>query len=453
MDSTTIDTKKIWEEVLSKVELNISKANFNTWFKDTSIIKYEKGIIFLAVPNEFVKNWLHEKYNKYILKTLRDSINNIRTIEYIVKDTNQTTKKDTLENQFKPSVNNRLSLESFYIDKKDNLNPRYTFDSFIVGSFNELSHVAAQTIIKKQGVIYNPLFVYGKTGYGKTHLIQAVGNEIKNKNSNKKVFYITSEKFSIDCVNSIQQNKVNLFKEKYRKYDVLIMDDIQFLSRKERTQEELFHLFNYLYDNNKQIIFSSDRHPNHIPDIADRLKSRFGAGMMVDIQAPDNESRVQILKLKTKINNFYLSNTVIEHIANEINGNIRELEGIFNSIICQSQLKGRELNIQEIKNLIKTNITPKKNISVKEMVKTVAEFYNIEESSIYEKTRRKEVVKPRQLIMYILREDFGISYPSIGEKLGGRDHTTVIHSCEKIRNNLKVDTSLVQELEQIKSII
>ena len=452
MNSTTIDNKKIWDEVLTKIELDISKANFNTWFKDTSIIKYEKGIIYLAVPNEFVKNWLYEKYNKDILKTLRDSVESIRTVEYIIKDNTQS-KKQNLTNQFSPSINNRLPLDSFYINKKDNLNPRYTFDSFIVGTFNELSNVAAQTIIKKQGVVYNPLFIYGKTGYGKTHLIQAVGNEIKNKYSNKRVFYITSEKFSVDCVNSIQQNKVNLFKEKYRKYDTLIMDDIQFLSRKERTQEELFHLFNYFYDNNKQIIFSSDRHPNHIPDIADRLKSRFGAGMMVDIQAPDNESRIEILKLKTKINNFYLSNEIIEHIASEIKGNIRELEGIFNSIICQSQLKGRELNMQEIKNLIKTNITPKKNISVKEIVKTVAEFYSIEESMIYEKTRRKEVVKPRQLVMYILREDFGISYPSIGEKLGGRDHTTVIHSCEKIRNGLKTDSALAQELEQIKSII
>jgi len=451
--NSTIDNKKVWDEALSKIELNLSKANFNTWFKDTSVIKYEKGIIYLAVPNEFVKNWLYEKYNKYILKTLRDSINNLRTIEYTIKDIAQTNKKESI-NQFTHSINNKLPLEeSFYIDKKDNLNPRYIFDSFIVGSFNELSYVAAQTIIKKQGVIYNPLFVYGKTGLGKTHLIQAVGNEIKDKYSNKRVYYITSEKFSVDCVNSIQQNKVNLFKEKYRKYDTLIMDDIQFLSRKERTQEELFHLFNYFYDNNKQIIFSSDRHPNHIPDIADRLKSRFGAGMMVDIQAPDNESRVEILKSKTRINNFYLSNIIIEHIANEIKGNIRELEGIFNSIICQSQLKGKELNIQEIKNLIKTNIAPKKNISVKEIVKTVANFYNIEENIIYEKTRRKEVVKPRQLIMYILREDFGVSYPSIGEKLGGRDHTTVIHSCEKIRNNLKTDISLAQELEQIKSII
>jgi len=449
---TLIDNKKVWEDALSIVELSLSKANFNTWFKDTSIIKYEKGIIYLAVPNEFVKNWLYEKYNKYIIKILRDSLTDIKTIKFIVKDTKQINKINPLD-QFAPSVNNRLPLDSFYIDKKDNLNPRYIFDSFIVGSFNELSYVAAQTIIKKQGIVYNPLFVYGKTGFGKTHLIQAVGNEIKNKYPNKRVFYITSEKFSIDCVNSIQQNKVNLFKEKYRKYDTLIMDDIQFLSRKERTQEELFHLFNYFYDNNKQIIFSSDRHPNHIPDIADRLKSRFGAGMMVDIQAPDNESRVEILKSKTKLNNFYLADGIIEHIASEMKGNIRELEGIFNSIICQSQLKGRELNIQEIKNLIKTNAVPKKNISVKEVVKTVAGFYNIEESSIYEKTRKKEVVKPRQLIMYILREDFGVSYPSIGEKLGGRDHTTVIHSCEKIKNDLKTDNLLSQELEQIKSIL
>jgi len=452
MDSI-IDNKKIWEEALSKMELSLSKANFNTWFKDTSIIKYEKGVVYLAVPNEFVKNWLYEKYNKYILKELRESLEEIKTIKYIVKDISQINKKSSLDQFATPSINNRLPLETFYIDKKDNLNPRYVFDTFVVGSFNELSYVAAQTIIKKQGIVYNPLFVYGKTGYGKTHLIQAVGNEIKNKYPNKRVFYITSEKFSVDCVNSIQQNKVNLFKEKYRKYDVLIMDDIQFLSRKERTQEELFHLFNYFYDNNKQIIFSSDRHPNHISDIADRLKSRFGAGMIVDIQAPDNESRVEILKSKVRLNNFYLSDGVIEHIANEIKGNIRELEGIFNSIICQSQLKGRELNLQEIRSLIKTNIIPKKNISVKDVVKIVAGFYNIEENSIYEKTRRKEVVKPRQLIMYILREDFNISYPSIGEKLGGRDHTTVIHSCEKIKSSLKIDNILAQELEQIKSII
>lgn len=448
METLAIDNKKIWGQVLSGMELNLSKPNFNTWFKDTYIIKYENGVVFLGVPNEFVKNWLCEKYNKYILKTLREIEESVRAIEYII-DTIQP-EKSTQSNQTTNIFNNKLPLEHCYIDKKDNLNPRYIFDSFIVGAFNELSFVAAQTVLKKQGIVYNPLFVYGKTGYGKTHLLQAVGNEFKK--NNKKVFYITSEKFSIDCVNSIQQNKVNLFKEKYRKYDVLIMDDIQFLSRKERTQEELFHLFNYLYDNNKQIIFSSDRHPNYILDIADRLKSRFSAGMMVDIQMPDTESRVEIIKSKIKLNNFFLADDIINCVADEIKGNIRELEGIFNSIMCQSHMKGQELSLPEVKHLIQTNISPKKLVSIKEIVKIVSEFYNIEENSIYEKVRRKEVVKPRQLIMYILREDFSVSYPSIGEKLGNRDHTTVIHSCNKIKNNLKVDSLLSQELDQIRSM-
>ena len=443
------NNKKVWEDVLTGLELKLSKPNFNTWFKDTHIIKYENGIIYLGVPNEFVKNWLCEKYNKYILQTLRDIENNIRTIEYIIDDSSNQSKSNQ---KTKLTFNNKLPLEHCYINKIDNLNPRYDFNSFIVGSFNELSFVAAQTILKKQGIVYNPLFIYGKTGYGKTHLIQALGNEFKKNNSNKKVFYITSEKFSIDCVNSIQQNKINLFKEKYRKYDVLIMDDIQFLSKKERTQEELFHLFNYLYDNNKQIIFSSDRHPNFIPDLADRLTSRFSAGMLVDIQAPDTESRVEIIKSKTTAHNFFLADDIIEFLSFEITGNIRELEGIFNLIMCQSQLKEKELDLPEIKDLIKNNMTPKKNVSIKEVVKAVTEFYGIDEEIIYEKTRKKEVVKPRQLIMYILREDYGFSYPSIGEKLGGRDHTTVIHSCDKIKNNLKINNSLLQELNQIRLV-
>ncbi|MCK5285663.1 MAG: chromosomal replication initiator protein DnaA [Candidatus Pacebacteria bacterium] len=442
------ENKKIWEEVLNSLELELSKANFNTWFKDTTIIKYEGGIIFIGVPNEFVKNWLYEKYNKYILKILRNIENNIRAVEYIINNAQTKDNKDLTKQYI--SINNKLPLETISINKKDNLNPRYTFNNFIVGTFNELAYVASQTVLKKQGVVYNPLFVYGKTGYGKTHLIQALGNEFKKLN--KKVFYTTSEKFSMDCIQSIQQNKINLFKEKYRKYDILIMDDIQFLTHKERTQEELFHLFNYLYDNNKQIIFSSDRHPNHIADIADRLKSRFSAGMTVDIQVPDTESRIAIIKSKTKLNNFHLEDIVINHVALEVKGNIRELEGIFNSIMCQSQLKKKELSLQEVRNLIKININSNKNVSIKEIIKTVANFYNVEEDMICKKTRKKEIVRPRQLIMYILREDFNVSYPSIGEKLGGRDHTTVIHSCDKIRNNLKNNNLLSQELEQIRSM-
>lgn len=450
MSDQTKKENKLWEDVLSSLELKLSKPNFNTWFKDTTFIKYEEGKIFIGVPNEFVKNWLQEKYNKYILQSLRSLEEGIRGVEYVV-DNSRTKfctpkKKKTQENQ----NNNQLPLSDLSIDKKNNLNPRYTFDSFIIGTFNELAYAASQAVLTKKNIIYNPLFVYGKTGYGKTHLIQAVGNEFKKQD--KKVFYTTSEKFSMDCIQSIQQNKVNLFKEKYRKYDVLIMDDIQFLTKKERTQEELFHLFNYLYENNKQIIFSSDRHPNHIQDIADRLKSRFSAGMTVDIQIPDIESRSAILKSKVKMHNFFLSNEIINYIASEIKGNIRELEGVFNSIICQSQLKNRELNLEEVKNLIKNNTNSNKQISVKDLVKIVTSFYNLEADIIYKKTRKQEIVKPRQLIMYILREDFNVSYPSIGEKLGGRDHTTVMHSCEKIKKDLKNNSLLMQELEQIRSI-
>jgi chromosomal replication initiator protein len=245
---------------------------------------------------------------------------------------------------------------------------------------------------------------------------------------------------------------VNNFKEKYRKYDVLIMDDIQFFSQKEKTQEELFHLFNNFYDDNKQIIFSSDKHPNYIQNLEERLKSRFSAGMIIDVPHPDHESRAAIIRAKAKMQNFELNSEIIEYLASTIDGNIREIEGVLNSVIMQTQLKGRELNVNDIKNLIKNNTKPKKAVSVKDIIKTIADFYNIDEASIYEKTRRKEVVRPRQLIMYILREEFDVSYPSIGQKLGGRDHTTVIHSCEKIKGELKTNPVLVQELKQIRSM-
>jgi chromosomal replication initiator protein len=346
-----------------------------------------------------------------------------------------------------------LPLDDFYINKNDNLNPRYTFETFVVGPFNQLAHAASQVITQKPGIVYNPLFIYGSTGHGKTHLIQAVGNQIKRTNPNKKIFYVTSERFAVDYLNSVQDGKANTFKEKYRQYDMLIMDDIQFLSDKEKTQEELFHLFNALYDNNKQIIFSSDKHPNYIPGLEERLKSRFNAGMIADIPPPDHESRMAILKSKTAQNNFLLPDDVIEYISREVQGNIRELEGILNSIIFQSQIKGKIPNQNEIRAIIKNSSKPKKSVSAKDVIKKIADFYEVNENEIYEKTRKKEIVKPRQLIMYILREDFGVSYPSIGEKLGGRDHTTVIHSCEKIKKDLKISQTLPHELEQIRSLL
>ncbi|MBX4215530.1 chromosomal replication initiator protein DnaA [Candidatus Parcubacteria bacterium] len=446
-----MDTKELWESALMEIELSVSKANFSTWFKNTRITKTDSGVVYLGVPNEFVKDWLINKYHTFILRALRNLSEKVRGLEYVVvkesdKPRNSPVFADTM------GLSRELPLADLYVSKEDNLNPRYTFDSFVIGSFNELAYTASQAVIGKLGVVYNPLFIYGNTGLGKTHLIQAVGNTIKSKYPDKKVYYITSEKFSMDYINSLQNNKIQMFKEKYRKYDVIIMDDIQFLSRKEKTQEELFHLFNSLYDSNKQILFSSDRHPTYIPELEDRLRSRFAAGMIVDISLPEYESRLAILRAKSSQLGFPPDEDVLEYIASLVQGNIRELEGLLNSIICQAQLKGRNLALFEVKALIKNNIKPKKTTSIKEIVKLIADFYNIEEHTIYEKTRRKEVVKPRQIAMYILREDFNISFPSIGEKLGGRDHTTVIHSCEKIKGDLKVNNSLLQEIEEIRSM-
>lgn len=446
------DNKKLWEDVLVEMELSLSQANFNTWFKGTEIAKVDGGIVYVAVPNTFVKDWLLNKYHKTILKSLRNVLEAIRSVEYIVSR-DELKKKSDESVRINANFSNELPLHEHYISREDNLNPRYQFESFIVGPFNELAFAAAQAVIKKPGLVYNPLFLYGNTGHGKTHLIQAIGNKIKSTNPSKKIYYITSEKYTLDFVNSLQSNKMAQFKEKYRKYDVLIMDDIQFLSNKEKTQEELFHLFNTLYESNRQIIFSSDKHPNYIPNLEERLKSRFGAGMIVDIPPPDTESRSAILKEKLKLHNFNLPNETIDYIAAAIDGNIRDLEGILNSVICQTQLKNRELTALEVKNLIKNNIKPKKNYSIQDIIKIVADFYNIEEGIIYDKTRKKEVVRPRQLAMYILREDCNVSYPSIGQKLGGRDHTTVIHSCEKIKSELKIDHTLQQQLTEIRAMM
>lgn len=446
-----MENKKLWDSVLVEMELTLSKPNFNTWFKDTHIVKQEDGAVYVSVPNTFVQDWLSNKFHNMILKSLRNLSPSVQSLNYVIsKDEMRIRVPQQAEKT--PLVTKELPMQDSYINKEDNLNPRYTFETFVVGPFNELAFAAAQAIIKKPGIVYNPLFIYGNTGHGKTHLIQAVGNHIKGSSS-RKIFYTTSEKFSQEYVNALQMNKPNFFKEKYRKYDVLIMDDIQFFSGKMKIQEELFHLFNHLYENNKQIIFSSDKHPSLIQDLEDRLKSRFSAGMIVDIPTPDNESRAAIIRNKMTVCPFPFSKEVIDYLAYSINGNIRELEGIINSITCQAQLKERELSLVEVKNFVKNNAKPKKFISTKEVVKTVAEFYNIEEQSIYDKTRKKEIIKPRQVIMYILREDFNISYPAIGEKLGGRDHTTVMHSCEKIKNDMKADELLIQEITQLRSIL
>lgn len=452
MITLEIDNKSLWQKVLGEIESEISKANFSTWFKDTEISKVDDGIVFISVQNAFVRDWIANKYHKNILKILREASEHIRGLDYTIAKIDQK-KNIEVKKTINTSVNQALPLSDHYIDQESNLNPRYTFDTFVVGPFNELAHTAAQAILRSPGSVYNPLFVYGNTGHGKTHLIQAIGNHIKEKKDGKKVFYLTSERFYLDYMNSVQANKISSFKEKYRKYDVIIMDDIQFLSSKEKTQEELFHLFNTLYDAGRQIVFSSDKHPNFIPGLEDRLKSRFAAGMIVDIPPPDHESRLAIIRAKISRLGGGLSEDNVNFLASTIEGNIREIEGVLNSILCQMQIKGRDLNLGEIKNLLKLNIKPKKSASAKEVVKAIATYYNIEETSIYEKTRRKEVVLPRQIAMYILREDCGVSFPLIGEKLGGRDHTTVIHSYEKIKQELKDNQTMEQDLTQIRAML
>ncbi len=447
-----MDTKELWEKVLSEMEKVVSKANFATWFTGTHISHFDGGVVYLSVPNTFVQEWLYKKFHNPILKSLREVSDSIHGLEYLI------SKEEKPKNQFIPTKqatpNTReLPLGEFYVNREDNLNPRYSFESLVVGPFNELAFAASQAAMNNLGLVYNPLFVYGNSGHGKTHLIQAFGNAIKAQNPTKKVFYITSEKFQMDFVNSVLANNINKFKEKYRKYDLLIMDDVQFLSGKEKTQEELFHLFNIMKDSNKQIVFSADKHPNFILGFEDRLKSRFGSGMTVDIPAPDHESRVAIIKSKCSSFGFFIEQEISDFLADSINSNIRELEGVLNSIICQIELKKRSLNINEVKEIVKNTIKPKKSLSYKEVVKIISDFYKIEEENIYEKTRKKEIIKPRQVIMYILREDFNISYPSIGDKLGGRDHTTVIHSCEKIKKEIKSDSLLSREIQEIRSII
>ncbi|MCD8528025.1 MAG: chromosomal replication initiator protein DnaA [Candidatus Pacebacteria bacterium] len=452
---TIIQPEKIWEQVLNEIELSVSKANFATWFKNTFIYKEKDGVIYIGIPNQFTKEWLHPKYTKEFIRLLRKhSGEHIRSVEYVTgkKQPEPVVVKEKPKTEESTQQTSALPLDNLYVNRKDNLNPRYTFETFIIGSFNELAYSAAQGILQKPGV-YNPLFIYGSTGVGKTHLIQATGNDFKKRYPRAKIFYTSAEKFSNDYVHSVQNNTVTAFKNKYREYDVLIMDDVQFLSGKQKTQDELFHLFNILYDENKQIMFSSDKHPNYIPGLEDRLKSRFSAGMIVDVTRPEYESRVALLRSKALEQNVFIRDEIIQYLAENIEGNIRELEGLLNSLMVNIQIKNTDLSLEDVKKLIKNNVSSKKNISVEHIVKVVTDFYNIEAQSIYDKTRRKEIVHSRQVIMYLMREDFNISFPAIGRKLGGRDHTTVIHSHARIRDDIAKEPHIAQEIEQIRSIL
>lgn len=440
--------EELWQAVLAQIQLNISQANFATWFKNTRILGEKEEEVIISVPNSFAKEWLENKYNKLIFKILHSLDEEVKGIKYEIGKTGlKVFKKSSLP----IPETDQLEFPEFKIDKETNLNPRYTFENFVVGPFNELPQAAAWAATKNPGLVYNPLFIYGGVGLGKTHLLQAIGNEIVKNFPKRRVRYIPCEKFTSGIINSIRNHSVEGFKSKYRAIDILIIDDVQFLAGKEKTQEEFFHIFNTLYEKNKQIILSSDRSPKAIPALTERLRSRFEGGMIADISLPDFETRIAILKTKAREKRVDFSDEVFSYIATKIQKNIRELEGALNRLIAHQKLKKQLPDIETTKKLLKKIIvSPVKITTPKKIIQAVAGFYDLKERDLQNSSRKKEIVKPRQIAMYLLRETLKCSYPFIGRRFGGRDHTTAIHAHGKILKKLEKDENLREEINLIR---
>jgi len=446
--------EELWRLVLNEIEIQTNKAAFNTWFKNTSIVSNKDGSVTVGAPNAFAKEWLADKFSKNILRALKNLSNDTKEVKYIVS---QAQTPSAIVAQATPkkevAVETQKELEIFSVDKETNLNPKYSIDSFIIGESNKLAHASAMAIIKSPGTAYNPLFVYGGTGLGKTHLIQAVGNSLKTQNTHT-IKYVPSEKFTSDVINAIQNNCMNKIKEEYRKVDVLIIDDVQFLSGKEKTQEEFFHIFNFLYEKNKQIIISSDRPPKAIPILEERLKSRFEGGMIADISFPDFETRVAILRAKIDQKGINFDENIVTYLADNIQKNIRELEGALNRLSHYATTYKKQPSLDEVKGLLSNLINPPRRLPTpKKIIDVVAEYYQLKEKDLLTKCRRQEIVRPRQVAMYLLREELKSSFPYIGQKLGGKDHTTVIHACDKISREIKINKNLEDEVLEIKQKI
>lgn len=409
----------------------------------------------MGLPNNFAKEWVKNRYHKIILGSLRNLDGSIKSVNYIVVGQNQPLPSVALLKKPKwlaQEAQPQQSLIETKIDPRTNLNPKYSLESFIVGSSNELAYAAVQAVIKDVGKKYNPLFIYGGVGLGKTHLLQATGNEIsKRQKDNVSVLYITSEKFISDVVWAIRNRRMDDTKKKYRNTDVLIIDDIQFIGGKPTTEQEFFYTFNALYENNKQIIISSDRPPAAIPTLEERLKSRFEGGMIADVGYPDYEMRLAILKSKILEQGVNIEEKIVEQIAANIQKNIRELEGVLNKIVFYQQYKNVKIDSKKLEEILSETVrVSAKNITANEIIKTVSDFFEIQQSDLTARSRKQEIVEPRQIAMYLLRDILKLSYPHIGEKLGNRDHTTAIHSCEKITKEITRNASLNQKIILIK---
>jgi chromosomal replication initiator protein len=461
-----MNTHELWQAVLGELELSLSKANFTTWFKNTFIASIDSDAVVISVPNTFTKAWLEKKYNTPIIESLR-SVSKLPIREVVYKvELRPQTKPVTHQETFhdvpsypSPSgaaVMAGTAVKTLSVEKKSTsdqvLNERYTFQNFIVGKGCELAHAAAVAVSENPGTKYNPLFIYGGVGLGKTHLLQAIGNSLLSTKPTAKVRYVTCEKFMNDFISAVKSGRGKEFKDSYRNIDLLMVDDIQFLTGKDQTQEEFFHTFNALHESNKQVVLTSDRPPKQIPALEQRLISRFEWGMTADVSSPDFETRIAILESKCKERSYDLEEAIVRYVATVVQSNVRELEGALNKIIAYYQFKNLKPTLEGVKQLL-SSFGPsqaKKNVTAKHLITTVSSYFDVTEDEMLGKCREKRLAFPRQIIMYLMREEMRSSYPTIGQEIGGRDHTTAMHAYEKISGELETSAKLRQDVDLIK---
>lgn len=435
----------LWNRALQLIKGELSPPSFNAFFKQIIPLSVNsQNVLILLAPNEFTKSILEDRY----LNIIENAVNQVSMDKYKIKlvlDENDVELNDTNDE----NLTNFTNISKSNINH--NLNPKYTFDTFVIGNSNGLAHAACVAVAEAPAKAYNPLFLYGGVGLGKTHLMHAIGHHIITQKKNAKVAYISSEKFTNELINSIKDDKNEDFRNKYRNVDILLIDDIQFIAGKERTQEEFFHTFNSLHEANKQIIISSDRHPKEIPTLEDRLRSRFEMGLITDIQAPDFETRIAILRKKAQIENISVSNEVMNYIAKNIKSNIRELEGALTRVVAYSSLTNKVITLELCVEALKDILVNKQNkeISIDDIKEKVSVEFGVKIDDFNSRKRARSISYPRQIAMYISRDLTNLSLPKIGEEFGGRDHTTVLHACDKISNDLKNDLVLKERLDKI----
>ncbi len=441
------DLKNLWSKTLEIIKGELSEVSYNTWIKSCEPLSIENNTIKIGVPNSFTQDILDKRYKVLVANSIKAACSKLYNIEFII-----TSDVSDISDKYDNNSNQQTSKSIVVNDEMSStLNPKYTFDSFVIGNSNRFAHAASLAVAESPAKAYNPLFIYGGVGLGKTHLMHAIGHYILEGNPNAKVVYVSSEKFTNELINAIKDDKNEDFRNKYRNVDVLLIDDIQFIAGKERTQEEFFHTFNELHDANKQIILSSDRPPKEIPTLEDRLRSRFEWGLIADIQVPDFETRMAILKKKADVENLNVANEVMGYIATTIKSNIRELEGALIRIIAYSSLTNREVTVDLASEALKDIISKKqgKHITINLIQDVVSSYFNLRIEDLKSQRRTRNIAYPRQIAMYLSRKLTDMSLPKIGEEFGGRDHTTVIHAYEKISENLKTDDSLQSTINDI----